>query len=399
MKATNEKTDGEKLEERFETGTTLEESDLPVWWSKDLKEFMKISLLVMARDLTMVLIERYRKKHPCKVRTISNRSYGIRLFVIFVIIFVLVMIKSGWENVVYSFLFPPSYFYQSWIESGYNITSYFASTEIALGFTSLFLMIIRSSVLCRGNYDNRVYRVLKWLVNIGMANLCSTLCGNVIMYYFDHINQFSTLLMVAVFMGVTILSAIMLIFCLDESFQIVIFLILSNLFCPLYFHFFSAVVKVQNDFIIIAEMLLLMLSFYGITMAAKKLKIALVIEKILQRLTSLQSILMLPPLILIGRSICLYRLGKPFRVIMACFVIALIWEIIVFLFFCKVDEFENCVMKSKNGVAAILGMLSILFVLSCLYNIGKGEIYIAKAITDVLLSIFSGTIAYKCWKR
>lgn len=325
MDTTKEKLDNEQ-KQQTETGKSLQENGLPAWISMELKESLKISLFVVVRDLVMVLIESYRKKHPRKERETSNRSYGIRLVVISAIVFALVLINCEAESVAFSYLFPPTFFYQSWIGSGYNLTSYLASTEISIGCTSLIFMMIRRLILGRNDYHNRIYHGLNYLLNIGIANLCSTLCGNAVMYYFDHIDQFSTLIMVALFIGGTCLSAIMLIFQLDECLQVVTFLILSNLFCPLYFRVFATVIKTQSDVIILTETILLMLCFYGITWAAEKLGITRLIEKILQRLTSPQGLLMLPPFVLIGYALHFYRLGKPLGLIIVLFAVALIWE-------------------------------------------------------------------------
>lgn len=113
MDTPKENLDEEKQKEQTETGEPLQERGLPTWISMELKESLKISLFAVVRDLVMVLIESYRRKHPRKEREISSRSYGIRLVVISAIVFTLVMINCGAESVVFSYLFPPTFFYQS----------------------------------------------------------------------------------------------------------------------------------------------------------------------------------------------------------------------------------------------------------------------------------------------
>ena len=397
MDTPKEKLDKEQ-KQQTETRESLQENGLPAWISMELKESWKISLFVVVRDLVMVLIESYRKKHPRKEREISSRSYGIRLVVILAIVFALVMIYCGAESVAFSYLFPPTFFYQTWIGNGYNLSSYLANTLISIGCTSLAFMMIREVILGRKDDENRLYHGLNYLLNIGIANLCSTLCGNAVMYYFDHIDQFSTLIMVALFIGGTSLSAIMLIFQLDECFQVVTFLILSNLFCPLYFRGFAAVVKTQSDVVIFAETILLILCFYGITRVAEKLGITRLIEKILQRLTSPQGLLMLPPFVLLGYALRFCRLGKTFGLIIVLFAVAMIWEAIVFLLFYKVNDIMNFVMKSKRSRAVLFGVFSLLGILFCIYDLGKGGIYLASATMYALISIFAGVAAYKMWK-
>ena len=62
MDAPKEKLDNEQ-KQQTETEKSLHENGLPAWISMELKESLKISLFVVVRDLVMVLIESYRKKH------------------------------------------------------------------------------------------------------------------------------------------------------------------------------------------------------------------------------------------------------------------------------------------------------------------------------------------------
>ena len=62
------------------------------------------------------------------------------------------------------------------------------------------------------------------------------------------------------------------------------------------------------------------------------------------------------------------------------------------------DDMMNFVMKSKRSRAVLFGVFSLLGILFCIYDLGKGGIYLASAIMYALISIFAGVAAYKMWK-
>ena len=363
---------------------------------KNINPILTTSVFVLLKELIGQYADLFPKPAPGAEDSLSRRNYTIRLTAVALIFFALVLKINGLSGIAISFLFPLTYFYQVWVNTGLSMTSYFACIILSTGGSAFLLALIRSAVLKNTSIDGRPFRIANWIISVGASSVSSVVCSNAVLFYLSSTGSFPLPLLGLMILTGYLMVGLTMAYCMESCFSSLAALLISNLICGLYFRWAPLELINGSDLLLLLSIALLPLLSYEPTLMMDKVRVFAWLNRAAALLTSPLSLILQPSLLAILLGLRLLYRGNPVTGAAVLLIGGILYGAAVLLIACHLDGIaERFTSKQKIG-KVLIAAAALLFFLSGLSEVRNGTPReVALGIVQIAAALAAAALAHR----